>query len=103
MQIAEAAIPLCGIPYRKRRARRTTPHRRLSHEEIDWQHEVCTRSYQKHRNEEEGRVVAFVTKVRQGDEMIFGIVGVMEIDMVAEELTADWMVAELVMHQRLPK
>jgi hypothetical protein len=35
--------------------------------------------------------------------MIFGIVGVMEIDMVAEELAADWMVAELVMHQRLPK
>ena len=30
------------------------------------------------------------------DEMIFGIVGVMEIDVVAEELTAHWMVAELV-------
>jgi hypothetical protein len=30
-------------------------------------------------------------------------VGVMEIDMVAEELTAHWMVAELVMHQRLRK
>ena len=36
----------------------------LSHEEIDWQYEVCTRSYQKHRNEEEGCVVAFVTEVR---------------------------------------
>ena len=36
----------------------------LNHEEIDWQYEICTRSYQKHRNEEEGRVVAFVTKVR---------------------------------------
>ena len=36
----------------------------LSHEEIDWQYEVCTRSYQKHRNEEEGRIVAFVTEVR---------------------------------------
>jgi hypothetical protein len=35
--------------------------------------------------------------------MIFGIVGVMEVDVVAEELTANWMVAELVMHQRLPK
>ena len=31
---------------------------------IDWQYEVCTRSYQKHRNEEEGRIVAFVTEVR---------------------------------------
>jgi hypothetical protein len=30
-------------------------------------------------------------------------VRVMEIDMVAEELTAHWMVAELVMHQRLRK
>jgi hypothetical protein len=33
----------------------------LNHEEIDWQYEICTRSYQKHRNEEEGRIVAFVT------------------------------------------
>jgi hypothetical protein len=30
--------------------------------------------------------------------MIFGIVDVMEIYVVAEELTAHWMVAELVMH-----
>jgi hypothetical protein len=35
----------------------------LNHEEIDWQYEICTRSYQKHRNEEEGRIVAFVTEV----------------------------------------
>jgi len=30
--------------------------------------------------------------------MIFGIVGVMEIDVVAEKLAAHWMVTELVMH-----
>jgi hypothetical protein len=36
----------------------------LNHEEVDWQYQVCTRSYQKHRNEEEGRIVAFVTEVR---------------------------------------
>jgi hypothetical protein len=36
----------------------------LNHEEVEWQHEICTRSYQKHRNEEEGRIVAFVTEVR---------------------------------------
>jgi hypothetical protein len=35
--------------------------------------------------------------------VIFGIVGVMEVDVVAEELTAHWMVAELVMHERLRK
>jgi hypothetical protein len=35
--------------------------------------------------------------------MIFGIVGVMEVDVVAEERAAHWMVAELVMHQRLRK
>jgi hypothetical protein len=35
--------------------------------------------------------------------MIFGIVGVMEVDVVAEELTAYWMVAELGMHERLRK
>ena len=36
----------------------------LNHEEINGQYRVCTRSYQKHRNEEEGRIVAFVTEVR---------------------------------------
>ena len=36
----------------------------LNHEEIDWQYKICIRSYQKHRNEEEGRIVAFVTEVR---------------------------------------
>ena len=35
--------------------------------------------------------------------MIFGIVGMMEVDVVVEELTADWMMAEFVMHQRLRK
>ena len=30
----------------------------LNHEEINGQDEVCTRSYQKHGNEEEGRIVA---------------------------------------------
>jgi hypothetical protein len=35
--------------------------------------------------------------------MIFGIVDMMEIDMVAEELTAHWMVPELVVHQGLRK
>jgi hypothetical protein len=35
--------------------------------------------------------------------MIFAIVGMMVIDVIAEELTADRMVAELVMHQRLRK
>jgi hypothetical protein len=36
----------------------------LNHEEIDWQQQVCTGSRQKHRDEEEGRIVAFVTEVR---------------------------------------
>jgi hypothetical protein len=36
----------------------------LNYEQIKWQYEVCTRSYQKQRNEEEGRIVAFVTEVR---------------------------------------
>jgi hypothetical protein len=75
----------------------------LNYEEIDRQYEVCARSYYKHGNEEEGRIVAFVTKVRPRDEMVFGIVAVMEVDVVAKELAADWMMAELVMHQRLPK
>ena len=35
--------------------------------------------------------------------MIFGVVGVMEVDVVAEELATYRMVAELVMHERLRK
>ena len=37
---------------------------RLNHEEIDRQQEVCTGAHKKHRNEEEGRIVAFLTEVR---------------------------------------
>jgi len=36
----------------------------LNHQEINRQYEVCTSSCQKHRNEEEGCIVAFVTAVR---------------------------------------
>jgi len=36
----------------------------LNDEEIDGQEQVCARSHQKHRNEEEGCIVAFVTEVR---------------------------------------
>ncbi len=43
--------------------RRTGDH--LNHEEINWQDEVGARSYQTHGNEEEGRIVAFVAKVRR--------------------------------------
>jgi hypothetical protein len=35
--------------------------------------------------------------------MILGIIGVMEVDVVAEEPAAHWMVPELVMHERLRK
>ena len=75
----------------------------LNHEEIERQYQEGARSYQKHGNEEEGRIIAFVAKVRPREEMIFGVVAVMEVDVVAEELAADWVMAELVMHQRLPK
>ena len=42
--------------------RRTCGH--LNYEEINWQYEKCKCSYETHRNEEEGRIVAFVTQVR---------------------------------------
>jgi hypothetical protein len=35
--------------------------------------------------------------------MIRGIIGVMEVDVVAEEFTTHWMVTELVVHERLRK
>jgi len=75
----------------------------LNHEEIDRQYEVCRRSDQEHRNKEEGRIVAFVAEVRRLGEMILGIVGVMEVDVITKKLAAHWMVAELVVHQRLRK
>ena len=82
MQTAQAAIPQHGTLYRKRRARRTTPHMRVPEPRKDR---------------------AFVAKVRPRDEVVFGIVGMMEVDVVAEEFAADGMMAELVMHQGLPK
>jgi hypothetical protein len=75
----------------------------LNNENFNRQHEVCARSDQKHWNEEEGRIVAFVPEVRPRDEMILGIVGVMTVDVIAIKDTAHWMVAEPVMHQRLPE
>jgi hypothetical protein len=75
----------------------------LNHEEINRQNEVGTRPNQTHGNEEKRCIVAFLTEVRPRDEVLFGIVGVMKIDMVAEKHTAHWVMAELVMHQRLPK
>jgi hypothetical protein len=36
----------------------------LNHEEFYWQYEVCTCAHQKHRNEEERCIVAFVAEVR---------------------------------------
>ena len=69
----------------------------LNHEEIDWQYEICTRSYQKHRNKEVGRNVAFVTEVRPREKMIVGIMGVMEVNVVVKQLTANWMVGDLIM------
>jgi hypothetical protein len=42
-------------------------------------------------------VVAFVTEVRPRDKMIVGIMGVMEVDVVAKQLTANWMVGDLIM------
>jgi hypothetical protein len=56
----------------------------LNQEEINWQHEVRTRSCQKHGNKKERRIVAFVAQIRLRDEMIFGIMGVMEVDMIAK-------------------
>lgn len=75
----------------------------LNHEEINWQNEVGKCPDQTHGNEEKGRIVAFLIEVCPRNEMLFGIVGVMEPDVVAENLTTHWVVTELVMHQRLSK
>jgi hypothetical protein len=36
----------------------------LNDKKIHWQDDVCTRPDQKHRNEEEGRIIAFLSEVR---------------------------------------
>jgi hypothetical protein len=46
------------------RGERRRTCRRLNHEDINGQYEVCTRPHQKNRNEEEGSIVAFVTEIR---------------------------------------
>ena len=39
----------------------------------------------------------FVTEVFPRDKMIVGIMGVMEVDVVVKQLTANWMVGNLIM------
>jgi hypothetical protein len=51
----------------------------LNHEEIERQYQECARSYHKHGDEKEWCIVAFLAKVRPRDEMVFGIVAVVEI------------------------
>jgi hypothetical protein len=75
----------------------------LNHKEINWQYEVCAGSHQNQGNEEEGRVVALVTEIRPGDEMVFGIVDVMEVDVITEKSAAHSMMAKLIVHQCLSK
>ena len=70
----------------------------LGYEKIDRQYEKGARSHQQHGNEEEWRIVSFITKVGLRDEMISAIVGMVKGDMVAKELSADWMMAERIMH-----
>ena len=72
-------------------------------EEIKRQYEICTRARQKNRDEEVRRSVAFAAEVRRRDEMGFGIIGVMEVDVVAEKLTAHRMVGDFIMYQCLTK
>jgi hypothetical protein len=50
-----------------------------------------------------GRSIAFVTEVRARDKMSVGIVGVVKVDVVAKNLTANWMVGDFIMYQRPPK
>jgi hypothetical protein len=65
---------------------------------------ICSpKPCQKNRNEEVGRSVPFVTEVRPRDKMSVGVMGVMEVVVVAKKLTAHWMVGDLIMYQRLPK
>ena len=48
------------------------------------------------RNKEVGRYVPLVTKVRPRNKMILGIMGVMEVDVVAKQLAANRMVVNFI-------
>jgi len=87
--------------YMRIERRRTCDH--LNDEEIDRQNEICKRPHETDGYEEEGRIVTLFAEVGLRDEVVFGIVGVMEVDVVTEELTAYWAVAQPVVHQRLPE
>jgi hypothetical protein len=60
----------------------------LNDEKIERQYEECNCTDETHRYEEEGRIVSFFTAIRPRNEMVFGIIGVVKFDVVAEELTA---------------
>lgn len=75
----------------------------LNDEEIDGQYEICKGPHETNRYEEEGCIVAFFTEVGRRDKVIFGIIGMMKVDVVAKQLTTDRVVAEPVVHQRLPE
>jgi hypothetical protein len=53
------------------------------------------------RNEEVWSRIAFIPEIRPRDEMVVGIVDVVEVNVVAKNLTAPWMVSYLIMYQRL--
>ena len=78
---------------------RTCEH--LNDEEIEGQYEICKCPHETDGYEEEGCIVAFVAEVRLRDEVIFRIIGMMEVDVVTEQLSAYRTVAEPVVHQRL--
>src|SRR6516165_11522545 len=100
MQIAEAAIPLYGIPYRKRRVRRTTPHTRLAEPRRD---RLATRGMYTLLPETQEACCCLRHRGTSGRRDDLWNSGRDGNDVVAEELTAYWIVAELVMHQRLRK
>ena len=54
----------------------------MNQKQFSGQDEICKRPHQKHRDKEKRSIVAFVIEIHLRDEMIFGIVGVMEIYMV---------------------
>jgi hypothetical protein len=65
------------------------------------QKKKCCRPDQQRRDQKEGRIVAVFSLVGCGCQMASGIVLMMEIDVVAEELAAEPAMTEPVMQQRL--
>jgi hypothetical protein len=97
------AISMIFLVKKDVRIERYSAGNNLNEKQIKRQYEISARPRQKHWDEKEGRIIAFVTQVGLRDEMILGIIGVMKVDVISKELSAQGTMAKSVVQKGLPE